>query len=211
MLELHTAPTSNGLRPRIMLEECGLEYALRVVDLEAGAHLRPDYLAINPLGLVPALVSTDGPDGRRTVATQSMNILAGLAHRAGKFLPKHLERDPVFWGAYWEVGTDLTGTLMAVLTIGRGDQPHAPTMDMFGRRFNRFLRVWDDRLAKREYCAGDEVTILDFALYPVLLRCRAAAPHHAEGCPEAERWFELMSARPALRRALDFDTADDDR
>ena len=90
MLQLHTAPTSNGVRPRIMLEECGLEYELHVVDLQAGEHRRPEFLALNPLGLVPVLVSPEGPDGGELVMTQSMNMLIGLAYQSGKFLPKEL-------------------------------------------------------------------------------------------------------------------------
>ncbi len=206
MLELHTAATANGLRPRIMLEECGLDHELHVVDLEAGDHLKPDYLALNPMGLVPALVVRDDGDAP-AVITQSMNILVALARRTGRFLPERLDRDPEFWSDCWGIATDLTGTLMSVLVIGRGKEPHAPTMEMFGKRLNRYLRTWNGRFAERRYCAGDEVTIADFALYPVILRCRAVVPAYAEGCPDIDRWHDEMSARPALARALDLGAA----
>lgn len=206
MLALHTAATANGLRPRIMLEECGLPYELHVVDLEAGDHLKPAFLALNPMGLVPALVAR-ADDGAPTVVTQSMNILVALARRTGRFLPERVEEDPEFWSDCWGIATDLTGTLMSVLVIGREREPHLPTMEMFGKRLNRYLRTWNARFAERRYCAGDEPTIADFALYPVILRCRAVAPAHAEGCPDIDRWHDEMSARPALARALDFGTA----
>ncbi len=207
MLQLHTAPTSNGLRPRIMLEECGLEYALHVVDLQAGEHRKPEFLALNPLGLVPVLISSEGPDDGELVMTQSMNMLIGLSYLSGRFLPKELEMDPLFWRDFWGIGTDLNGTLMAVLTIGREAEPHVPTMDMFGRRLNQYLRVWNRQFAERHYCAGDEVTIADFALYPIMLRCRAVVPQYAEGCPDIDRWFDEMSAREGVRKALDFSVA----
>ena len=204
MIELHTAPTTNGLRPRIMLEECGLPYGMRVVDLAAGEHGTPAYLAINPMGLVPTLVDDDGPGGEPLVLSQSMTILTYLAGKSGRFLPDHLTQDMIFWRDAMSIGTDLSGTLQSALTIGRMAEPHGPTMDMFGKRFNDLLKVWDGMLGERRYCAGDEVTILDFALFPLLARCRAVAPRYAEGCPGVDRWFDEIGARPGVRRALEF-------
>ncbi len=204
MIDLYTAPTSNGLRPKIMLHECGIDYRLHAVDLMAGEHKSPEYLARNPTGLVPTLIDSDGPDGKSLTLSQSMTMLFYLAEKSGQFLPQHLMRDMLYWRDIMSIATDLGGHLMSVLTIGREKEPHQPTMDMFGRRFNDILKVWDGLLSERQYCGGSEVTIADFAMYPVMLRCKNVVPLYAEGCPSVDRWYDEMSARPGVQQGLDF-------
>ncbi|CAN0531767.1 unnamed protein product, partial [Laminaria digitata] len=90
MIDLYAAPTSNGLRAKIMLDETGLDYKLHPVDLGARDNQTPDYLKLNPMGLIPTIVDPDGPgstDGQPFTLTQSMAILAYLAGKSGKFLP----------------------------------------------------------------------------------------------------------------------------
>ena len=204
MIELYAAPTSNGIRARIMLEECGLDYTLHMVNLLAGEHKREPYLSINPMGLIPTLVDSEGPDGNPITLAQSLTILTYLAGKSGMFMPENRMQDMIFWQDIMSIGTDLGGMLMSVLTIGREKEPHVPTMDMFGKRFNDLLKVWDGMMAERRYCTGDEITIADFAMYPLLLRCRNVVPKYGEGCPNIDRWYEEIDRRPAVQRAIDF-------
>lgn len=207
MIDLYAAPTSNGLRAKIMLDETGLDYTLHPVDLGAGANQAPDYLKLNPMGLIPTIVDPDGPadaDGTPFTLTQSMAILAYLAKKSGKFLPEHLSQDMHFRRDIMSVATDMTGVLMAILTIGRMENPHQPTLDDFGARFNRYLKYWDGLMEGRKYAGADEVTIADFAFYPVVYRAKAVVPQFTGGCPNIDRWYEEIGARPGVQKGLDF-------
>ena len=64
MIDLYAAPTSNGMRARIALEECGLSYKLHPIDIPKGEHKTPQFLAMNPMGQIPVLVDSEGPGGK---------------------------------------------------------------------------------------------------------------------------------------------------
>ena len=85
MIDLYTWQTPNGEKPVLMLEECGLDYDLHMIDISAGEQKTPDFLAINPNGKIPAIVDTDG--GERHAVFESGAILIYLAEKTGKFLP----------------------------------------------------------------------------------------------------------------------------
>ena len=204
MIDLYAAPTSNGLRAKIILDECGLNYTLHSVDLAGGANLSEDYLAKNPMGLIPTIVDPEGPDGKPITLSQSMTILAYIATKSGMFLPDHLLKETFFWRDLMNIATDMTGVLMAILTIGRMKTPHQPTIDEFGARFNRYLSVWDGQMADREYASANEVTIADFAFYPVIYRAKAVTPQYTVGCDNIDRWYAIIGERPGVKKGLDF-------
>lgn len=207
MIDLYAAPTSNGLRAKIMLDECGLDYRLHAVNLMAGANKQPDYLRINPMGLIPAIVDSDGPvgpDGKPFTLTQSMAILTYLAGKSGKFMPERLSGDMIFWRDVMGIATDMTGVLMAILTLGRMKEPHQPSIDDFGARFNDYLKYWDGLMADRKFAAADEITIADFAFFPVVYRAKSVVPQFTQGCPNIDRWYDGIAARPGVQKGLDF-------
>ena len=207
MIDLYAAPTSNGLRAKIMLDETGLDYRLHNVDLAAQANQTPEYLKLNPMGLIPTIVDPDGPagaDGTPFTLTQSIAILEYLAEKSGKFLSAKLANDIYFRRDLMGIATDMTGVLMAVFTIGRMENAHKPTMDDFGARFNRYMKYWDGLMADREYVGGDDVSIADFAFYPVVYRAKAVTPQFTEGCPNIDRWCETVGARPGVQKGVDF-------
>ena len=61
MIDLYAAGTSNGMRARIALEDCGLKYNWHPIDLAKGEHKRPEFLALNPMGQIPVIVDNEGP------------------------------------------------------------------------------------------------------------------------------------------------------
>ena len=129
MIDLHAAGTSNGIRARIMLEECDLAYELKFVDLANGANKQPDYLALNPQGLTPVIIDHDGPDGQTVTMAQSPAILSYLAHKTGKFLPKTPEDRIHFDEHYMNIATDLGIGLQTIASAPRRSKPMAaPTM-----------------------------------------------------------------------------------
>ena len=204
MIDLYAAATSNGIRVKIMLEECNLAYRLNVVDIFAGAHREPDFLAINPQGLTPAIVDRDGPDGNSLTMAQSGAILAYLADKTGRFGIAGAENQPLFRERYVNILSDMGPTLSTIFAIVRSENPHAPTQQMFEERFSDFLRVWDDALGTRANCGGEAVSIADFAMFGTLVRCKQVTPHLMEGHANIDRWYAAMEARPGVQRGLDF-------
>jgi glutathione S-transferase len=88
MIDLYAAGTSNGMRARIALEECGLAYTFHPIALDKGEHKTPQFLAMNPNGQIPVIVDRDGPGGKPLTLSQSTAILMYCAEKSGKFMPK---------------------------------------------------------------------------------------------------------------------------
>ncbi|HKB72670.1 MAG TPA: glutathione S-transferase N-terminal domain-containing protein, partial [Burkholderiales bacterium] len=88
MIEVHTWPTPNGHKIHIMLEETGLEYEVRPVNIRTGEQFKPEFLRISPNNKIPAIVDPDGPDGKPIAVFESGAILVYLAGKTGKLLPR---------------------------------------------------------------------------------------------------------------------------
>ena len=204
MIDLYAAGTSNGMRARIGLEECGLAYNLHPVNLEKGENKSPKFLAMNPNGQIPVIIDQEGPDGKPLTIAQSAAILLYCAEKSGKFLPKSAAERPVFLEALMSTATDVTPYLGALFGVIRSKEPHAPTADMFKSRVRNYIKVWDELLGKRKYCAGKDLTVADFSLYAGYARAKGAVPEIIEGFANLDRWAKEMGARPAIQRALKF-------
>ena len=202
MIDLYAAGTSNGMRARIALEECGLAYTFHPVALDKGEHKTPQFLALNPNAQIPVIVDRDGPGGKPLTLSQSTAILLYCAEKSGKYLPKEGAARAAMWQALMSASTDVTPIFGALFAVVRSKEPHAPSANLFRERLRQFFKVWDERLAAQKYAAGDEVTIADFSLYAGYWRTRAAAPEACEGMPHLERWAAEMAARPAMQRAV---------
>jgi len=204
MIHLYAAATSNGIRARIALEECGLAYELHAVDLAKGEHKTPQFLAMNPNGQIPVIVDHEGPGGKPLTLSQSTAILLYCAEKSGRFLPKDPAVRAAMLQALMSASTDVTPLFGAFFLARNAKEPHAPTVQLLKDRVRGMFQVWDASLAKSRYCAGDEVTIADFSLYAGFARIKGAAPDIVEGLPNVARWAEAMGARPAIQRALKF-------
>ena len=202
MIDLYAAGTSNGMRARIALEECGLKYNFHPNDLLKGEHKTPQYLALNPMGQIPVMVDNEGPGGKKITMAQSSAIMVYCAEKAGKFIPKDPARKAAMLEAYMSASTDITPMFGAVNTCVRAKEPHVAAGEMFKQRLKGYFKVWDDLLAKRKYAAGDELTIADFSLFAGYWRTRGTFPELVEGMANLARWGKEMDARPAIQRAL---------
>ena len=204
MIDLYAAGTSNGMRARIALEECGLKYNWHPIDLTKGEHKTPQYLAMNPMGQIPVIIDNEGPGGKKITMAQSSAIMVYCAEKAGKFIPKDPGKRAAMLEAYMSASTDITPMFGAVNACVRAKEPapHAASADMFKQRLKGYFKVWDDTLAKRKYAGGDEVTIADFSLYAGYWRTKGAFPELVAGMTNLERWGAEIGARPAIQRAL---------
>lgn len=205
MIDLYAGPTSNSMRARIGLEECGLAYRLNLVDLQKGEQKTPQFLAMNPMGQIPVMVDRDGPGGKPVTISQSSAILMYCAEKSGKLLPKNPANRPAFLEALMRASTDVTPTLGAIFNSSKiKPEAHTPTVNWFKDLWKGYLKVWDDLFAKRKYAAGDEFTIADLSLYAGYVRVKKAIPEMVVGYPNVERWAKELDARPAIQRALKF-------
>lgn len=205
MIELYAAATSNGMRAKIMLDECGLPYELRLIDLAKGEHTTAEYLAFNPMGLIPVIIDSDGPGGKPLKVAQSVAILLYLGKKAGKYLPACEGDFAPFYDALMNVATDVSMTFSALLALVRSTEPHEPSKKIFEQRLRHYLSVWDERLSKQRCCFGDNVTIVDFSLYTVFLRCNQLMPQLCDGLPHLNRWGKEIGARPGVIKGINFD------
>ncbi|MBI3372505.1 MAG: glutathione S-transferase family protein [Betaproteobacteria bacterium] len=204
MIDLYAAGTSNGMRARIALEECGLAYTLHPVNLQKGEQKTAEFLAMNPNGQIPVMVDNDGPGGKKVTLSQSTAILLYCAEKSGKFMPNDPAARPAMLQALMNASTDITPVFGALFAVLQSKEPHAPTAQIFKDRLRGFFKVWDDRFAKQKCCAGDDVSVADFSLYAGYARIKGAAADLVDGLPNLARWGEMMTARPAIQRALKF-------
>ncbi|MGE0735579.1 MAG: glutathione S-transferase family protein [Alphaproteobacteria bacterium] len=204
MIDLYAAPTANGLRASIVLEECGVPYKLHPIDLAKGEHKSPDFLGRNPFGQIPVIVDNDGPGGKKVTLAQSSAIMLYIAEKTGKFMPKDPAKRATTIAALFNATADVGATLGSIFTIARSKEPHKPSQELFEGRWKGYLEAWDGILAKQKYAGCDELTVADFGLYAVLGRAKGVMPNLVSGFPNIERWMNEMAARPGTQKGMAF-------
>ena len=195
-------PTPNGIKITIMLEECGLPYTIKPVNIGKGEQFRPEFLEISPNNRMPAIVDPDGPGGSPISVFESGAILQYLGRKTGKFYPAdERSRVAVDEWVHWQ---------MANLGPNAGQANHfrnyAPEKIPYGierytNEVNRLYGVLDKRLKAREYICG-AYSIADMMSYP-WLRNPANFGQDAAQFPSLMAWSERMKARPAVARAVE--------
>jgi GSH-dependent disulfide-bond oxidoreductase len=204
MIDLYAAPTANGLRAKIMLDECALPYTLHKIDLTKGEQKSADFLKMNPIGSIPVIVDNDGPGGKPVTMAQSVAILMYLGEKAGKFIPKDPGKRGVFLEALMIAATDVGPTLGTVNLIVRSKEVHKPTLELFEGRFRNYFTVWNDKFSHQRYAVDDEVSIADFALYSYFARCSVQYPTLLAGLDNVGRWGKEIGARPGVAKGMNF-------
>jgi len=201
VIDLYTWQTSNGQRAAIMLEECGFPYRVNKVDLSKNQQQSPEFLKVNPAGQIPAIVDPDGPGGRPLALAQSAAIALYLAEKSGRFIPS----DPVrrVLALQWFMFTlaDMAPASANLFLLGVLAPEKSPAnLEWLGTRMFRFFRLADARLEGREWLA-DELSIADFALYPVVA-VRQPQLDAAGGFANLERWRAAIAERPGVAKAM---------
>src|SRR5258706_14024932 len=159
MIDLYAAGTSNGMRARIALEECGLKYNWHPIDLTKGEQKTPQFLALNPMAAIPVIVDNEGPGGKKVTMSQSAAIMMYCAEKVGKFIPKDPAKRAAMLEAYMSASTDITPGFGAVNTCVRAKEPHFAGGEMFKYRLKDYFKVGDVLLGNRKYAGAAEFTI----------------------------------------------------
>src|ERR1700687_3849688 len=110
MIDLYLAPTANGLRATVALEETGLPYRAHPVDLAKGEQRSPEFLKLNPAGLIPVIVDDEGPGGKPLTLSQSGAIVLYAAEKSGKLLPRDPVRRAVALQWLMQAASDISGS-----------------------------------------------------------------------------------------------------
>ena len=201
MIDFYTAPTANGHRAAIALEESGLAYRVHKLNLQAGDQKKPEYLAINPAGVIPAILDEDGPGGKPLPLAQSGAIVLYLAEKSGKLLPKDPARRATALQWLMHACTDCAVTSGAIFQLSNAAPDKSPAnIEFFENRLLNFLSACERRLAGRDYLA-DEYSVADIALYTVVNQ-RKAMLEKGGGFPNLLAWWARVGARPAVAKGM---------
>lgn len=204
MIELFTAPTPNGWKISVMLEECGLPYEVRWVNIGKGDQFKPEFLAISPNNRIPAIVDHDPPGGGAPVPLfETGAILLYLAEKAGRFMPADLRGSKaVHEWLFWQVGGlgPMLGQHGHFKLYAPERIPYAT--DRYRSETLRLYGVLDHQLGRSEHVAGPEYTIADIACFPWVQTYKAQEIDLSQ-FPHIDRWYRQLKERPALRRGMD--------
>jgi GST-like protein len=202
MIDLYYWPTPNGHKISIMLEECGLEYEVKPVNIGAGDQFAPEFLAISPNNRIPAIV-----DAETGVSVfEGGAILIYLAEKAGKFLPTETAaRFETLQWLFWQAGGlgPMAGQLSHFVNYTKTDIPYARSR--YANEYDRLLAVMDVRLRDREFLAGD-YSIADVASFPWVIPHRRLG-NDLDRFPNLRRWFDSLKTRPAVQAGIDLGKA----
>jgi GSH-dependent disulfide-bond oxidoreductase len=203
MIDVYSWATPNGHKIHIMLEELGLEYKAIPIDIGAGDQFTPEFLAISPNNKIPAITDSDGPGGKPLALFESGAILLYLAEKTGKFLPL----DPV--GRYTTIQWLMfqMGGVGPMLGQAHHFRIYAPekieyAVNRYSNEARRLYGVMDKQLGVTRYLAGNDYSIADIATFP-WTRSWKNQGIELDEFPNVKRWFDEISARPAVIRGVD--------
>ncbi|NNK78283.1 MAG: glutathione S-transferase family protein [Litoreibacter sp.] len=203
-IELYYWPTPNGWKISIALEEMGLPYEVKLINIGAGDQFEPEFLKIAPNNRMPAIIDPDGPDGAPISIFESGAILQYLARKTGKFYGStERERVKVEEWLMWQMGGvgPMAGQAHHFLKYAPSmdppnDLPYAK--DRYRNETGRLYRVLNNQLADNEFVAGDFFSIADMALWPWVSGWEGQQ-QTLEDKPHLARWLDLCAARPGVK------------
>jgi len=199
MIDLYTAPTPNGHKASICLEELGLPYEVHIVNILAGEQRKPEYTRLNPNGRIPTIVDRDEDD---FAVFESGAILIYLAEKTGRLLPADRKgRSRVLqWLMFQMAGV---GPMMGQANVFFRYFPEKiqPAIDRYQNECRRLFEVLDRRLSESEWLA-DDYSIADVATWP-WVRTHRWSGVNVDGLDHLKRWLGSMAARPACQKGIE--------
>lgn len=201
MIHLYTANTPNGIKIPIALEELGVPYQLHRVDLDALEQKKPEFLAINPNGRIPAIVDHSGPAGAPLSVFESGAILLYLAEKYGALLPS----DPVgrvraLEYLFFQIGG--VGPMFGQAGWFMRQAEQVPmAIERYQNESRRLTAVLETRLQSHAWLAGESYSIADIAHFGWLRVAHYAGVDLAQ-YPAVQGWLQAIAQRPAVVRAL---------
>jgi GSH-dependent disulfide-bond oxidoreductase len=202
MIELHTWNTPNGRKVSVALEEMGLPYRVKIVDITKDQQFEPAFLEISPNNRIPAIIDEDGPGGSPISVFESGAILIYLAEKTGQFLPQDQRgRVAALEWLMWQMGGfgPMLGQVHHFLTVNEADRAYG--LARYMKETRRLYGVLDGRLGRTEFVAGP-LSIADFAIVGWAWRHER---HQVDlnDFPNVKRWYQGLMARPGTKRGFE--------
>lgn len=202
MIDFYAVATANGQKAAIMLEEVGVDYRTHLIDLIKGEHKSPDYLAINPVGKVPAIIDRD-TGGDPVTVFETGAILLYLAEKTGKLMPTAAAERAAMHVWMHVVAAGASPAFTGQFIFGTLAQEKVPSaIAYFLAEAARFLEAIDGRLAEAEYLAGGSYSIADILAYPVAVTSAGRLEDGLDPYPNIRRWRDQLAPRPAIQRGM---------
>ena len=202
MIDLYALTSPNVQKIFIMLEECELPYNIKTVDVWNAEQFTPEFTAVNPLQKVPAIVDSEGPDGKPYTVIESGAILIYLAEKTGKFNPHEpLKRYDVIQRLMVQMANlgPMSGQLVHFSKFAGPGQDYG--ISRYRTVVNKLFDLYEQRLAQRPYVIGDEYTIADIAAFPWLRNNELLAIDLGTR-PHVKAYVDKLNERPAVKRAM---------
>jgi len=203
MIDLYYWPTPNGHKITMFLEEAGLPYEIKPVDISAGDQFKPEFRAFSPNNRMPAIIDHAPADGGEPLTVfESGAILVYLAEKTGRFLPTETRaRKTVLEWLFWQVGGlgPMAGQNHHFVQYAPEKIPYA--MDRYVNETNRLYGVLDRRLEGRDWL-GDDYSIADMAAYPWVVLWKGQL-QNLDDFPNVRRWHTAIRNRPAVLAAYE--------
>jgi GSH-dependent disulfide-bond oxidoreductase len=204
MINVYSWPTPNGHKIHIMLEECGFklghDWQAHPINIGKGDQFTPEFLKISPNNKIPALVDSNGPDGKPIHLMESGAILLYLASKTGKFLPKsdRAKFEVLEWLMFQMGGV---GPMLGQTHHFRIYAPEKIeyAVNRYTNETKRLYGVMNKRLQTSPFIGGKTYSIADIAIFPWLRSWQNQGIDWAD-YPALKIWFDKVGARPAVQR-----------
>jgi len=201
MIDVYYWTTPNGHKVTMFLEEAGLEYSIKPINISKGEQFDPAFLKISPNNKIPAIVDNAPIDGGKPISVfESGAILVYLAGKTGQFIPKDLRGQvrALEW-VMWQMGGlgPMLGQNHHFANYAPEKIPYA--IDRYVKETSRLYGVLNKKLTGRDFICGKQYTIADMAAYPWVIPERQGQDE--DDFPNLKRWRAAIRARPATGRA----------
>ena len=202
-IHLYTAPTSNGWKPIIFLEEAGIKYDITSVDFAKKEQKTPEYLKLNPNGRIPTIIDRSN---NNFVVFESGAILWYLAEKYNRFLPKNSNDKSLTlqWLMFQmaNIGPIMGQAMYFQRIAAKLGEQHPFAIKRYVKESRRLMEILNTHLKGRQYLVANEYTVADIATYP-WARAYYWAKLSVDGLPYLNAWFDRIDAREATQRALE--------
>ena len=202
-IHLYTAPTSNGWKPIIFLEEAGIKYDITSIDFAKKEQKAPEYLKLNPNGRIPTIIDRSN---NNFVVFESGAILWYLAEKYNRFLPKNSDDKSLTlqWLMFQmaNIGPIMGQAMYFQRIAAKLGEQHPFAIKRYVKESRRLMEILNTHLKGRQYLVANEYTVADIATYP-WARAYYWAKLSVDGLPHLNAWFDRIDAREATQRALE--------
>jgi GSH-dependent disulfide-bond oxidoreductase len=203
MIDFYALTSPNVQKIFLMLEEVELPYRVIPVDVWKGDQFKPEFVKLNPNAKIPVIVDNEGPGGRPYACFESGAILMYLADKTGKFLPKETAArfDAIQWLMIQLTGIGpMSGQLVHFKRFAPAGNDYS--MSRYQTEVRRLYDVMEKRLGETAHLGGADYSIADIATFPWTRNHDNFGVKWSDH-PNLARWFEAISARPAVKKAIE--------